>query len=65
MNIATVAKQFTEYENQWIAISESDEKIVASGENAFEAIERAKQLGYQETILYRVPTSEHGYISGF
>lgn len=63
MNIATVADQFVEYENKWVAISETEEKIVASGENAFEAIERAKELGYPETILYRVPNLDHGYIS--
>jgi len=56
MDISAISAQLEEYENKWIAIDESEEKIVGVGDNAFEATEDAERSGYQDTILFRVPS---------
>jgi hypothetical protein len=62
MDIAKLGKQLEQYEDKWIAIDESEEKIVGSGENAFEATENAERNGYQETILFKVPSFDSAFI---
>ena len=56
MDISAISAQLEQYENKWIAIDESEEKIVGVGDNAFEATEDAERSGYQDTILFRVPS---------
>ena len=56
MDIAAISPQLEEYENKWIAIDESEERIVGVGDDAFEATEDAQRNGYQETILFKVPS---------
>lgn len=56
MDIAAISPQLKEYENKWVAIDESEEKIVGVGEDVFEATEDAQRNGYQETILFKVPS---------
>ena len=56
MDIAAISPQLEEYENKWVAIDESEEKIVGVGDDAFEATEDAQRNGYQETILFKVPS---------
>ena len=55
MDIAKLGMQLEKYEDKWIAIDDSEEKIVGVGDNAFEATEDAERNGYQETILFKVP----------
>jgi len=56
MDISSISPQLEEYENKWVAIDESEEKIVGVGDDAFEATEEAQRNGYQETILFKVPS---------
>ena len=63
MEFAAIADQISEYDDKWIAISEAERKVVASGENAIETIERAQALGYNETVLCKVPSLSHGFAS--
>ena len=56
MDISAISPQLEEYENKWVAIDESEEKIVGVGDDAFEATEDAQRNGYQETILFKVPS---------
>ena len=62
MDIAAISAQLEEYENKWIAIDESEEKIVGVGDNAFEATEDAERGGYQDTILFKVPSFDAALI---
>jgi len=62
MDISAISAQLEEYENKWIAIDESEEKIVGVGDNAFEATEDAERSGYQDTILFRVPSFDAALI---
>ena len=56
MDITAISAQMEKYENKWIAIDESEEKIVGVGDDAFEATESAERSGYQDTILFKVPS---------
>ena len=62
MDIAKLGAQFEKYEDKWIAIDESEERIVGVGDNAFEATEDAERNGYQETILFKVPSFDSAFI---
>jgi hypothetical protein len=57
MDLTTISAQLEKYENKWVAIDESEEKIVGVGDDAFEATEDAERGGYQDTILFRVPAT--------
>jgi hypothetical protein len=56
MDITAISPQLEKYENRWVAIDESEERIVGVGDDAFEATEDAQRNGYQETILFKVPS---------
>jgi hypothetical protein len=62
MDIAAISAQLENYENKWIAIDESEEKIVGVGDDAFEATENAERSGYQDTILFKVPSFDSALI---
>jgi len=60
--IANLSGEIAKYEDKWIAIDESEEKIVGVGDDAFEATAEAEQNGYQETILFKVPSFDSAFI---
>jgi Family of unknown function (DUF5678) len=62
MDLTTISAQLEKYENKWVAIDESEEKIVGVGDNAFEATEDAERSGYQDAILFRVPSFDAALI---
>ena len=62
MDLTAISAQLEKYENKWIAIDESEEKIVGVGDDAFEATENAERSGYQDTILFKVPSFDSALI---
>jgi hypothetical protein len=50
------------YENKWVAILESERRIVASGDRAIEAKREAEALGYPETALFKVRSAGKRYV---
>lgn len=56
MDLTAMSAQLEKYENKWVAIDESDEKVVGAGDNAFEATEDAERHGYPDAILFKVPS---------
>ena len=62
MDLTTISSQLEKYENKWVAIDESQEMIVGVGDDAFEATEDAERRGYQDTILFRVPSFDSALI---
>jgi len=61
-DISALGTQLEKYQDKWIAIDESEEKIVGVGDNAFEATADAERKGYQETILFKVPSCDSAFI---
>lgn len=62
MDLTTISTQLEKYENKWVAIDESQEKIVGVGNDAFEATRDAEHHGYRETILFKVPSFDSALI---
>jgi hypothetical protein len=62
LDIANLSREITKYEDKWVAIDESEEKIVGGGDNAFEATADAEQKGYPDTILFKVPSFDSAFI---
>jgi hypothetical protein len=56
MDLTAISAQLEKYDNKWVAIDESQEKIVGVGDDAFEATNDAERHGYQDTILFKVPS---------
>ena len=44
-----------QYENRWVAILESEKRIVGSGDTASQIKGESESNGYTETTLFRVP----------
>ena len=62
MDIANLSADLEKYEDKWIAIDESEERIVGVGDNAIEATADAEQNGHQETVLFKVPSFGSAFI---
>jgi len=45
-------EKLNKYMNQWVALSSSDEAIVGSGQDLFQAEADAKKRGYQGEITF-------------
>ena len=62
MDLTTISAQLEKFENKWVAIDESEEKIVGVGDDAFEATADAERGGYPDTILFKVPSFDTALI---
>jgi hypothetical protein len=62
IDISSLSPEIEKFENKWIAIDESEEKIVGVGDHALEANADAERHGYQETILFKVPSFDSAFI---
>jgi uncharacterized protein DUF5678 len=62
IDISNLSPEIEKFEDKWIAIDESEEKIVGVGDNALEATAAAERNGYQETILFKVPSFDSAFI---
>lgn len=62
MDLTVISAQLEKYENKWVAIDESEERVVGVGDNAFEATKDAERSGYPDTILFKVPSFDSALI---
>ena len=62
MELATISAQLEKHENKWVAIDESEERIVGVGDDAFEAANEAERRGYKDTILFKVPSFDSALV---
>ena len=62
MDLAVVAPQFKDYEDQWIAINENDNTIVATGDDLFKVDAEVQQKGYENVLLFRVPRFDMSFV---
>lgn len=58
----TLTEQFRDYEDMWVAILESEGRIVGSGADPLEAKDDAERKGYGETTLFQVPAFDQLYV---
>ena len=52
-----LTEELGKYENRWVAILESERKVVGSGDTAVQAKQEAKARGYSEIALFKVPAA--------
>jgi len=53
-----LSKQLKNYENKWVALSDDSTRVLGAGDSAKEALQDAKNNGYNEaTLMYVQPTN--------
>ncbi|MEK6286777.1 MAG: DUF5678 domain-containing protein [Acidobacteriota bacterium] len=62
MDISAMSSQFAEHEDKWVAINETDNTIVATGDSIFDVDREAEQKGYDNVLLFKVPRFDVGFI---
>jgi hypothetical protein len=65
MESSDISYQLLDYENEWVALLESGDKIVGHGNDAYEAKMDAERNGYPDVVLLRVRDSESHYCPAF
>lgn len=50
------------YKGKWVSLTGNEKRVIASGKSAKEALEKAKKEGYENPILFKVPTTLLPYI---
>lgn len=53
---------YKKYKGLWVALKEDEKTVVASGKTAKEAWEKAKDRGYNQPILTRMPEELATYV---
>ncbi len=62
MELATLAPQFKNYEDKWIAINEADNTIVASGDDVFEVDAEVQRKGLEDVLFFKVPRFDVSFV---
>lgn len=55
-------KIYKKYKGLWVALEDDEKTVISSGKTAKQALEKAKEKGYQMPILFRVPTEILPYV---
>lgn len=50
------SKIYQRYRGKWVALKEDETTVVGSGRTAQAALKIARRKGYEQPILFRVPT---------
>lgn len=62
MDISAISSQLADHEDKWVAINETDNTIVATGDSIFDVDREAEQRGYHNVLLFKVPRVDVGFI---
>jgi len=52
----------SKYENQWVALSHDEKRVVANHENLQKAVEEANRIGEKHPVVIKAPSKCAGYI---
>ena len=58
-------KIYKKYKGLWVAFKNDKKTVVVSGKSVKEVVEKAKKKGYEEPILFHMPTKIVPYIGTF
>lgn len=58
-------KIYKKHRGLWVALKDDEKTVVGRGKTAKKAWEEAKDKGYEEPILFRVPTKIIPYVGYF
>ncbi len=56
---------YKKYKGLWVAFKKDKKTVIASGKSVKEVMEKAKGKGYDEPIIFRMPTKIVPYIGTF
>ena len=56
---------YKKYKGLWVALKDDEKTVVASGTSVHEVVEKAKQQGFDDPILFRVPSEVVHYVGSF
>jgi len=62
MEKTTLQEELKKYEDQWVAILDTENRVVGSGPDASVARRDAKEKGYEDVILLRVLPFRGAYV---
>jgi hypothetical protein len=55
-------KIYKKYRGLWVALKDDEKTVVGSGKTAREALEKAREKGYEKPILTRMPEKLVTYV---
>ncbi len=55
-------KIYKKYNGKWVALKNDEVTVIAHGKTAKEALQKAKETGYSDPILTRIPQRLESYI---
>jgi hypothetical protein len=58
------SKLYTNYKGLWVALT-PDNKVIVSDKSARKAYEKARKKGYEDPILFKVPTEDAPFIGRY
>jgi len=58
-------KIYKKYKGLWVALRNDEKTVIASGKTVKQVMERAREKGYSQPILFRVPTKIIPYVGFF
>ena len=53
---------FNRYKGLWVALDDSEEKVISFGETAKDALKNAQKMGYKNPILSHMPEKLITYV---
>jgi len=62
IKVKDLSKILEPYSNEWVALSEDEEKVVSHGKTVKEVIEKAKEKGVNSPIVTKVPIEYGNYV---
>jgi len=62
IKIKDLSKILKPYSNQWVALSENEEKVVSYGKTVKEVIKKAEEKGVKSPIVTKVPAEYGSYV---
>lgn len=58
-------KIYEKYKGLWVALKDDQVTVIASGRTVKEAVEKAREKGFERPIMFRVPSEIIPFIGGF
>lgn len=52
------------YKGDWIGLKDDEKTVIASGKTVKEVMEKSQKKGFNQPILFRVPTEIIPYVGG-
>ena len=62
--ILDFTKIIKKYKGKWVALTEDEKRVVSFSKSAKKTLKEAKEKGYENPILFKVPLAIFPYVGG-